>query len=90
MNTVGFTRACNRHEDGGAWIERKHPINDVDEIVSTPFDFTGFSKEVITLSFSRMEWNEMDGWMDMDGEDESRSLRQVAFLARVGEVKKRT
>lgn len=71
-----YTSACSRHEEdgdggGGAWIERKHPINDVDEIVSSIVlgrsILHAFPKKD-NPSFSRMERNGwMDGWMDMDG-----------------------
>lgn len=54
---------------GGARIERKHPINDVDEIVSIvlPSILHAFPKKD-NPSSSRMARNGwIDGWMDMDG-----------------------
>lgn len=71
-----------------ARIERKHPINDVDEIVSivSSLRFYKFAFPKKDNPSFPQEWNEMDGWIWMVVvRTWSRSLRQVfAFLARVG------
>lgn len=100
-----YTSACSRHEEdgdggGGAWIERKHPINDVDEIVSSiVLDRSilhAFPKKD-NPSFSRMERNSQ-GWMDGYGWSWSgrghvacdRSSCVSCTRGRDGGVKKRT